>query len=110
MFVYPIQEHRNDPEKLLDLQYSLAKSYANSPELRHTWLQSMALLHIEHKNYSEVYNIVCMGYTCMCTISHTLCVYMYAQGMYTCAWDTTSGVGSITCLGGLLMMYHFFLL
>ena len=42
-----------DPEKLVDLHYSLAKSYGNSPELRQTWLDSMTALHLKHGNYSE---------------------------------------------------------
>ena len=48
------QVHQNDPEKLVDLHYSLAKSYGNSPELRQTWLDSMAALHLKYGNYSEV--------------------------------------------------------
>ena len=40
----------------MDLHYSgLAKSYGNSPELRQTWLDSMAALHLKYLNYSEVY-------------------------------------------------------
>ncbi len=49
-----MKEHENDPEMLVDLQYSLAKSYASTPELRRTWLDSMAKIHIVHGNYSEV--------------------------------------------------------
>ena len=49
-----MKEHENDPEMLVDLQYSLAKSYASTPELRRTWLDSMARIHIRHGNYSEV--------------------------------------------------------
>uniref|UniRef100_A0A665W9E6 Dedicator of cytokinesis 11 n=1 Tax=Echeneis naucrates TaxID=173247 RepID=A0A665W9E6_ECHNA len=37
-----MREHEKDPEMLLDLQYSLARSYASTPELRRTWLDSMA--------------------------------------------------------------------
>ncbi|CDQ74394.1 unnamed protein product [Oncorhynchus mykiss] len=37
-----LREHEKAPEMLLDLQYSLACSYASSPELRRTWLDSMA--------------------------------------------------------------------
>lgn len=50
------QEHENNPEKLLDFHYSLAKSYAHSPELRRTWLESMATLHVKYSNHSEVCN------------------------------------------------------
>ena len=47
------QIHQNDHEKLVDLHYTLAKSYGNSPELRQTWLDSMAALHLKFGNYSE---------------------------------------------------------
>ena len=49
-----MKEHQNDPEVLIDLQYSLAKSYASTPELRKTWLESMARIHSKNGNYSEV--------------------------------------------------------
>ena len=49
-----MREHQNDPEMLLDLQYSLAKSYTSTPELRKTWLENMAKKHMEYGNYSEV--------------------------------------------------------
>uniref|UniRef100_A0A4W5LG49 Dedicator of cytokinesis 10 n=1 Tax=Hucho hucho TaxID=62062 RepID=A0A4W5LG49_9TELE len=40
-----MKEHEKDPEMLVDLQYSLANSYASTPELRRTWLESMAKIH-----------------------------------------------------------------
>ncbi|KTF94539.1 hypothetical protein cypCar_00040510 [Cyprinus carpio] len=40
-----MKEHEKDPEMLVDLQYSLAKSYTSTPELRKTWLDSMAKIH-----------------------------------------------------------------
>jgi len=49
-----MKEHQNDPEVLIDLQYSLAKSYATTPELRKTWLESMARIHVKNTNFSEV--------------------------------------------------------
>jgi len=49
-----MKEHRNNPEMLVDLQYSLAKSYTSTPELRKTWLESMAWYHDANGNYSEV--------------------------------------------------------
>ena len=49
-----MKENENDPELLVDLQYSLAKSYASTPELRKTWLDSMASLHIRYGDLSEV--------------------------------------------------------
>lgn len=39
---------------LVDLQYSLAKSYASTPELRKTWLDSMARIHVKNGDLSEV--------------------------------------------------------
>ncbi|TRY94835.1 hypothetical protein DNTS_029910, partial [Danionella cerebrum] len=48
-----MREHEKDPEMLLDLQYSLARSYASTPELRRTWLDSMARAHTKNGDYSE---------------------------------------------------------
>uniref|UniRef100_A0A8B9QHK9 Dedicator of cytokinesis 9 n=1 Tax=Apteryx owenii TaxID=8824 RepID=A0A8B9QHK9_APTOW len=48
-----MKEHENDPEMLVDLQYSLAKSYASTPELRKTWLDSMARIHVKNGDLSE---------------------------------------------------------
>ena len=52
-----MKEYLNNPEMLVDLQYSLAKSYASTPELRRTWLESMAKQHIKHGDFSEVNKI-----------------------------------------------------
>lgn len=49
-----MKEHERDPEMLLDLQYSLARSYASTPELRRTWLDSMARAHVRNGDFSEV--------------------------------------------------------
>lgn len=49
-----MKEHERDPEMLVDLQYSLAKSYASTPELRKTWLDSMARIHVKNGDMSEV--------------------------------------------------------
>lgn len=49
-----MREHNNDPEMLVDLQHSLANSYASTPELRHTWLETMARNHARDSNFSEV--------------------------------------------------------
>ena len=49
-----MKEHEADPEMLVDLQYSLAKSYASTPELRKTWLDSMARIHVKNGDLSEV--------------------------------------------------------
>ncbi|RNA17370.1 dedicator of cytokinesis, partial [Brachionus plicatilis] len=48
-----MKSFQNDTEMLIDSQYCLAKSYANCLELRRTWLESMASIHIHDKNYSE---------------------------------------------------------
>uniref|UniRef100_A0A4W4FPN2 DOCKER domain-containing protein n=1 Tax=Electrophorus electricus TaxID=8005 RepID=A0A4W4FPN2_ELEEL len=48
-----MKEHEKDPEMLVDLQYSLANSYASTPELRRTWLESMAKIHIRNGDLSE---------------------------------------------------------
>lgn len=50
------QEYHNDPEKLADLYYDLAQSYASSPELRKTWLSNLLQLHVSQGNYSEVWH------------------------------------------------------
>ena len=49
-----MKSFQDDTEMLIDSEYSLAKSYANCLELRRTWLESMASIHIQEKNYSEV--------------------------------------------------------
>lgn len=49
-----MKEHERDPEMLVDLQYSLAKSYTSTPELRKTWLDSMARIHVKNGDMSEV--------------------------------------------------------
>ncbi|KAL3847595.1 hypothetical protein ACJMK2_018498 [Sinanodonta woodiana] len=49
-----MREHERDPEMLIDLQHSLADSYASTPELRKTWLDSMAKIHCRNKDFSEV--------------------------------------------------------
>ncbi|XP_067221956.1 dedicator of cytokinesis protein 10 isoform X1 [Chanodichthys erythropterus] len=48
-----MKEHEKDPEMLADLQYSLANSYASTPELRRTWLESMAKIHVRNGDLSE---------------------------------------------------------
>uniref|UniRef100_A0A8D2NLJ5 Dedicator of cytokinesis 11 n=1 Tax=Zonotrichia albicollis TaxID=44394 RepID=A0A8D2NLJ5_ZONAL len=53
-----MKEHEKDPEMLVDLQYSLAKSYASTPELRKTWLDSMAKIHVKNGDFSEVICII----------------------------------------------------
>ena len=53
-----MKEHEKDPEMLVDLQYSLANSYASTPELRRTWLESMAKVHVRNGDLSEVIHVI----------------------------------------------------
>ncbi|XP_074040157.1 dedicator of cytokinesis protein Ziz isoform X3 [Leptinotarsa decemlineata] len=53
MATVQMREHHHDPEMLVDLQHSLANSYASTPELRHTWLETMTRHHVKDGNYSE---------------------------------------------------------
>ncbi|KAL3282071.1 hypothetical protein HHI36_005270 [Cryptolaemus montrouzieri] len=53
MATVQMREHHHDPEMLVDLQHSLANSYASTPELRHTWLDNMIKNHVRDGNYSE---------------------------------------------------------
>ncbi|VDN96158.1 unnamed protein product [Rodentolepis nana] len=49
-----MRRYSNDPYRKIDLQYSLAKSYASNPVLRRTWLEKLAELHLTLKNMAEV--------------------------------------------------------
>eukprot|EP00042_Codosiga_hollandica_P047603 m.518331 g.518331 ORF g.518331 m.518331 type:complete len:2056 (-) comp57486_c0_seq1:163-6330(-) len=49
-----LKKFEQDPEMYADLQYRVAKSYATSPELRVTWLGSLAKFHEKQGNWSEV--------------------------------------------------------
>ena len=53
--------YEHDPEMLIDLQYRVADSYSNAPELRITWLESMARIHIAQGNWSEAAMCVVHG-------------------------------------------------
>ncbi|CAG9862855.1 unnamed protein product [Phyllotreta striolata] len=53
MATVQMREHHHDPEMLVDLQHSLANSYASTPELRHTWLETMTRHHVRDGNFSE---------------------------------------------------------
>ncbi|CDQ83333.1 unnamed protein product [Oncorhynchus mykiss] len=57
-----MREHEKDPEMLLDLQYSLARSYASTPELRRTWLDSMARAHIKNGDLSEIHRSTALSH------------------------------------------------
>lgn len=56
-----MKEHEKDPEMLVDLQYSLANSYASTPELRRTWLESMAKVHVRNGDLSEVTRVLLLN-------------------------------------------------
>uniref|UniRef100_A0A672I5L3 Dedicator of cytokinesis 10 n=1 Tax=Salarias fasciatus TaxID=181472 RepID=A0A672I5L3_SALFA len=69
-----MKEHEKDPEMLVDLQYSLANSYASTPELRRTWLESMAKVHVRNGDLSEA---------AMCYI-HISALIAKASGLKLC--------------------------
>ncbi|XP_060040571.1 dedicator of cytokinesis protein 6 isoform X2 [Erinaceus europaeus] len=48
-----MKEYQEDPEMLIDLMYRIARGYQGSPDLRLTWLQSMAGKHAELGNHAE---------------------------------------------------------
>ncbi|KAK6167208.1 hypothetical protein SNE40_021299 [Patella caerulea] len=70
-----MKENENDPELLIDLQNSLAKSYASTPELRKTWLDSMAKLHNRNGDYSECAH-------CYIHIAALIAEYLRQRGLY----------------------------
>ncbi len=59
----------------MDLHYSLALSYRNSPELRQTWLDSIAALHLKYGNYSEAAQ-------CCIHIAGMVAEYLKMKGTY----------------------------
>ncbi|XP_028834946.1 dedicator of cytokinesis protein 9-like isoform X4 [Denticeps clupeoides] len=70
-----MKEHENDPEMLVDLQYSLAKSYTSTPELRKTWLDSMARIHIKNGDLSE-------AAMCYVHVAALVAEYLKRKGMF----------------------------
>ncbi|XP_058885028.1 dedicator of cytokinesis protein 9-like isoform X17 [Acipenser ruthenus] len=70
-----MKEHENDPEMLVDLQYSLAKSYASTPELRKTWLDSMARIHVKNGDLSE-------AAMCYVHVAALVAEYLRRKGMF----------------------------
>ncbi|KAK7484867.1 hypothetical protein BaRGS_00023910, partial [Batillaria attramentaria] len=70
-----MKENENDPELLVDLQHSLAKSYASTPELRKTWLQAMAHQHIRREDFSEAAH-------CYIHIAALIAEYLKRRGSY----------------------------
>ncbi|XP_027867123.1 dedicator of cytokinesis protein 9-like isoform X4 [Xiphophorus couchianus] len=70
-----MKEHENDPEMLVDLQYSLAKSYTSTPELRKTWLDSMARIHNKNGDLSE-------AAMCYIHVAALVAEYLWRKGMF----------------------------
>ncbi|XP_060888160.1 dedicator of cytokinesis protein 9 isoform X3 [Labrus mixtus] len=70
-----MKEHENDPEMLVDLQYSLAKSYTSTPELRKTWLDSMARIHNKNGDLSE-------AVMCYVHVAALVAEYLWRKGMF----------------------------
>uniref|UniRef100_A0A8C5I547 Dedicator of cytokinesis 9 n=1 Tax=Gouania willdenowi TaxID=441366 RepID=A0A8C5I547_GOUWI len=70
-----MKEHERDPEMLVDLQYSLAKSYASTPELRKTWLDSMARIHVKNGDLSE-------AAMCYVHVAALVSEYLRRKGMF----------------------------
>uniref|UniRef100_A0A3Q3M1Q5 Dedicator of cytokinesis 9b n=1 Tax=Mastacembelus armatus TaxID=205130 RepID=A0A3Q3M1Q5_9TELE len=70
-----MKEHENEPEMLVDLQYSLAKSYTSTPELRKTWLDSMARIHIKNGDLSE-------AAMCYVHVAALVAEYLWRKGMF----------------------------
>ncbi|KAJ8252909.1 hypothetical protein GJAV_G00206900 [Gymnothorax javanicus] len=71
-----MKEHERDPEMLVDLQYSLAKSYASTPELRKTWLDSMARIHVKNGDLSE-------AAMCYVHVAALVAEYLRRKAMFT---------------------------
>nr|XP_060623860.1 dedicator of cytokinesis protein 10 isoform X11 [Anolis sagrei ordinatus] len=74
-----MKEHEKDPEMLVDLQYSLANSYASTPELRRTWLESMAKIHARSGDLSE-------AAMCYIHIAALIAEYLKRKGLFSMGW------------------------
>jgi len=48
-----MKEYEDDQEMKMDLMYRIAKGYQNNPDLRLTWLESMAKNNEDHEHYAE---------------------------------------------------------
>ncbi|XP_053314862.1 dedicator of cytokinesis protein 10 isoform X2 [Spea bombifrons] len=80
-----MKEHEKDPEMLVDLQYSLANSYASTPELRRTWLESMAKIHARNGDLSE-------AAMCYVHIAALIAEYLKRKGYWKCDSSQTSSL------------------
>lgn len=105
-----MKEHENDPEMLIDLQYSLAKSYATTPELRKTWLESMAKIHRKYENFSEVggrtvqevfilqLSIIVNRSICLRVVICKICKMLYSKTQFHAACSKDFGTWWFTLL------------
>lgn len=78
-----MQAHHTDPERLLELQLSLANSYASTPELRHTWIVTMARNHEINGNISE-------AASCHLHIAALMAEYLKLKGSDLINWGAES--------------------
>ena len=82
-----MREHHHDPEMLVDLQHSLANSYASTPELRHTWLEAMARNHVRDGNFSE-------AASCQLHIAALMAEYLKLKNVQTWGAEAFSKISS----------------
>ncbi|CAJ0961643.1 unnamed protein product [Ranitomeya imitator] len=80
-----MKEHEKDPEMLVDLQYSLANSYASTPELRRTWLESMAKIHARNGDLSE-------AAMCYVHIAALIAEYLKRKGLFSMGWPAFQSI------------------
>ncbi|KAM8953703.1 dedicator of cytokinesis protein 10 [Pelodytes ibericus] len=80
-----MKEHEKDPEMLVDLQHSLANSYASTPELRRTWLESMAKIHVRNGDLSE-------AAMCYVHIAALIAEYLKRKGYWRCESSQTQSM------------------
>uniref|UniRef100_A0A8C7R5F6 Dedicator of cytokinesis protein 9 n=1 Tax=Oncorhynchus mykiss TaxID=8022 RepID=A0A8C7R5F6_ONCMY len=85
-----MKEHERDPEMLVDLQYSLAKSYASTPELRKTWLDSMARIHVKNGDLSE-------AAMCYVHVAALVAEYLRRKGAVCCSLLPLGGMFKQGC-------------
>ncbi|VDP40262.1 unnamed protein product [Soboliphyme baturini] len=70
-----MKEFQHDFEMLTDLMYRIAKGYQTSPDLRLTWLESLAQKHIEREHFAEA---------AMCFVHNAALAAEYMHMLYDC--------------------------
>uniref|UniRef100_A0A0P6E5D7 Dedicator of cytokinesis protein n=2 Tax=Daphnia magna TaxID=35525 RepID=A0A0P6E5D7_9CRUS len=80
-----MRQQAQDPELLIDLQHSLANSYSATPELRKTWLETMAHHHARLGNWSEVAQ-------CRIHVAALITEYLYRRGFRQQGCETFSSL------------------